>query len=135
MVAELLEVRSMLEPDIAARAAERITPDEIEALEQVLKRQRAKMLKRESTVQEDTEFHYALAVASRNSVVRKVVDLLMDLLREDRSRSLQVAGRLQRSYSGHRRILRAIRQHDSHGAEVAMADHLRTIEALLVKRR
>jgi GntR family transcriptional repressor for pyruvate dehydrogenase complex len=135
MVAELLEVRSMLEPDIAARAAERITPAEIEALEQVLKRQRAKMLKRESTVQEDTEFHYALAVASRNSVVRKVVDLLMDLLRENRMRSLQVAGRLRRSYSGHRRILRAIRQRDPRGAEAAMVDHLRTIEALLVKRR
>jgi DNA-binding FadR family transcriptional regulator len=93
------------------------------------------MLRGESTVQEDADFHYALAVASRNSVVRKVVDLLMDLLRENRSRSLHVAGRLRRSYSGHRRILRAIRKRDRRGAELAMAEHLRAIESLLVKHR
>jgi GntR family transcriptional repressor for pyruvate dehydrogenase complex len=135
LVAELLEVRTMLEPPIAARAAERISPDEIAALEQILKRQREKMLRGESTVEEDSEFHYAVAVAARNAVLRKVVDLMMDLLRESRSRSLDVAGRLKRSYSGHRRILQAIRQRDAPGAEAAMLLHLQSIQTLLLKPR
>jgi len=37
-----------------------------------------------STIAEDTEFHYAIALASGNSVVRKVLDTLMDLLRDSR---------------------------------------------------
>jgi GntR family transcriptional repressor for pyruvate dehydrogenase complex len=134
LVAELLEVRTMLEPPIAAHAAERISPEEIAALEQILKRQREKMLRGESTVEEDTEFHYLIAVAARNTVVRKVVDLMMDLLRESRSRSLDVAGRLRRSYAGHRRVLRAIRQRDARGAEAAMLLHLESIQALILKQ-
>jgi GntR family transcriptional repressor for pyruvate dehydrogenase complex len=134
LISELLEVRRILEPPIAARAAERATTDEVTDLAQILKRQREKMLRGESAVEEDTEFHYAIAVAARNTVVRKVVDLLMDILQDSRSRSLDVAGRLQKSYSGHRRILRAIEQHDASGAESAMLLHLRAIESLIRKQ-
>jgi GntR family transcriptional repressor for pyruvate dehydrogenase complex len=65
-------------------------------------------------------------------VVNKVVDLLMDLMRESRARSLQVDGRLERSLEGHARILRAIRRHAPKAAEKAMRRHLEDIEALLL---
>ena len=58
----------------------------------------------------------------------------IDLTVNGRSRSLDVAGRLQKSYSGHRRILRAIEQHDASGAESAMLLHLRAIESLIRKQ-
>jgi GntR family transcriptional repressor for pyruvate dehydrogenase complex len=134
MVEELLDARSMIEPPIAARAAVHATSQQIEQLEDVLDRQRAKMKRGESTVEEDTEFHYCIAAAAQNSVVRKVVDLLIALLRESRERSLDVAGRKERSYAGHRRILCAIKRHDPVAAENAMRLHLRAIQTLLHRK-
>ena len=58
----------------------------------------------------------------------------MDLLRESRARSLQVPGRLERSYAGHRRILRAIKRRDAKAAEKAVKQHLSEIEAVLMRQ-
>lgn len=134
LVAELLDVRKMLEPALAARAAQRASAEEIESLEAILRRQEEKTRRGEPTVEEDSEFHYAIALAARNGVVRKVLDVLMDLLRESRARSLQVRGRPERSLAGHRRILAAIRRHAPRAAEAAVRRHLEEIEGILLKK-
>ena len=56
----------------------------------------------ETAIAEDAEFHYSVALASGNSVVLKVLDILMDLLRDTRNARLQVEGRPQKSLAGHR---------------------------------
>jgi GntR family transcriptional regulator, transcriptional repressor for pyruvate dehydrogenase complex len=134
LVAELLELRKIIEPAFAARAAAHATPEEIAALEDLLVRQREKSRRHESTIEEDSEFHYVVAMASGNSVVNRVVDVLMDLMRESRTRSLQVEGRLERSIDGHARIVRAIRRRSPKAAELAMRRHLAEIESLLLGR-
>ena len=88
----------------------------------------------ESTISEDTEFHYAIALASGNSVVRKVLDTLMDLLRDSRERSLQVDGRPQKSLSGHRKILAALNRRDADAAKLAMRRHIEDVEKMLLKK-
>jgi GntR family transcriptional repressor for pyruvate dehydrogenase complex len=132
LIAELLEVRKMIEPALAARAAERASPEEIARLEAILKRQREKMLRGEPTIEDDSEFHYAIALAARNSVVRRVIDVLMQLLHETRSRSLQSRGRPQRSLAGHRRILAAIKRRDPAAAERAVRRHVEEIESIVL---
>ena len=92
------------------------------------------MRRGEPTIDEDSEFHYAIALAARNSVVLKVIDLLMDLLRESRTRSLQVPGRLERSVAGHRRILRALQRRDPNAAEAAVRKHLKEIEEIVLRQ-
>ena len=134
LIAELLDVRKMLEPALAARAAQNATPEDIAKLEELLKRQREKALRGESWVEEDSEFHYAIARAARNSVVLKVLDVLMDLLRETRARTLQVDGRLQRSLAGHRRVLDAIKRRDADAAERAVKQHVEEIESIVLKK-
>ena len=133
LVAELLEIRRIVEPAFAARAAAHATAEEIASMQDVLRRQREKTRRRESIVEEDSEFHYLVAMASGNTVVKKVVDVLMDLMRESRARSLQVDGRLERSLEGHCRILKAIRRRSPSAAENAMRRHLREIEGLLLR--
>jgi len=86
----------------------------------------------ELAIDEDTEFHYAIARAAKNSVVLKVLDVFMDLLRESREKSLQVQGRLQKSLDGHRQILHAIQRRDSAGAENAMRRHIERIESIVL---
>jgi GntR family transcriptional repressor for pyruvate dehydrogenase complex len=132
MVSELLDFRKMLEPPLAARAATHASADEISELEEILQRQEAKQSQGEPAVAEDAEFHYSVALASGNSVVLKVLDIIMDLLRETRERSLQVEGRPQKSLAGHRRILAAIKRHDAEGAKSAMRRHIEDVEEIVL---
>jgi len=134
MVAELLDVRRMIEPGLAARAAKNATPEEVLHLEDVLRRQEDKIRRGEPAIEEDDEFHYAIARAARNGVVLKVLDVLMDLLRESRARSLQVPGRIGKSYAGHRRVLAAIKRRDSAAAEAAVRKHLQEIEQIVMRQ-
>jgi GntR family transcriptional repressor for pyruvate dehydrogenase complex len=134
LVGELLDFRKMLEPPLAARAATRASAEEISEMEEILRRQEEKQSQGDAAVAEDTEFHYSVALASDNSVVLKVIDILMDLLRETRTRSLQVEGRPQRSLSGHRRILAAIKRHDGEAAKAAMRRHLEDVEEIVLNK-
>ena len=134
LIAELIDVRKMIEPALAARAAERASPEDIGRLEAILERQRAKAERGESTVGEDSEFHYHIALAAKNKVVRSVIDVLMQLLKETRARSLQAPGRPRRSLEGHRRVLAAIRRHDPAAAERAVRRHLEEIELIVMKK-
>lgn len=133
LVLELLEFRKMLEPALAARAAQHVSREELRVMDDILCRQQAKLDKGEDAIEEDAEFHYAIAKASGNSVVLKVLDLLMDLLRDTRQRALQVPGRPQRSITGHRRIFAAIKRHDAEAATAAMSRHIGDIEAIVSK--
>lgn len=134
LVAELLDVRRILEPALAARAASHASAEDIAYLRDILRRHKEKVRVGELAIDEDSEFHYAIAQAAKNSVVMKVVDVLMDLLRKSRERSLQLAGRPQRSLAGHARIFRAIQKRDAEAADAAMRRHLNEIEQIILKQ-
>jgi len=134
MVADLLDVRNMIEPPLAGRAALHISRDEIAEMEEILVRQEAKVRGGNLGIEEDSEFHYSIALASDNSAILKVVDVLMDLLRGTRERSLQVEGRQQKSLAGHRRILAALKRGDAAAAEAAMRRHLQEMEKIVLKK-
>jgi len=134
LVEELLDVRKMIEPPLAARAATHASADEIEEMEEILRRQEEKMGRGEIAIEEDSEFHYVIALAADNSVILKVLDVLMDLLRETRERSLQVEGRPQKSLAGHRRILAAIKRREAAAAEAAMRCHVQEVEEIVLNK-
>ncbi len=134
LVGELLDVRKMIEPPLAARAAQHATPDEVAEMENILRRQEEKMRAGDLAIEEDNDFHYAIALAADNSVVLKVLDVLMDLLRDTRERSLQVEGRPERSMAGHREILAAIQHQDPAGAEAAMYRHIESVENIVLTK-
>ncbi len=130
-VADLLDFRKMLEPPLAARAAAHASAGEIAHMEEILRRQSEKLAGGDLAIEEDSEFHYTIATATGNTVVLKVLDVVMDLLRETRARSLQRKGRPQKSVAGHRRILAAIKRHDAEAAEAAMRQHLQDVEEIV----
>jgi GntR family transcriptional regulator, transcriptional repressor for pyruvate dehydrogenase complex len=134
MIAELLDVRNMIEPPLAGRAALHVSRDEIAEMEEILVRQEAKVRGGELGIDEDSEFHYNVALASNNSAVLKIVDVLMDLLRETRERTLQVEGRQEKSLAGHHRILSALKRGDAGAAEAAMRRHLQEVESIVLKK-
>jgi len=134
LVNELLDVRNIIEPPLAGRAALHATAGQLAEMEQVLERQKEKVLRGKTSIEEDGEFHYQIALAADNSVVLRIVDVLMDLLRDTRERSLQTVGRSQKSLAGHRRILSALKQHDPAASEAAMRQHLKEIENIVLRK-
>jgi GntR family transcriptional repressor for pyruvate dehydrogenase complex len=134
LVVELLDVRKMLEPPLAARAATHASAGDLAEMEDILRRQDEKLRRGDPAIEEDNEFHYTIALASDNSVVLKVLDVLMDLLRETRERSLQVEGRPQKSMAGHRRILSSIKRHDAVAAELAMRRHIEEVSEIVLNK-
>jgi GntR family transcriptional repressor for pyruvate dehydrogenase complex len=133
-VEELLDVRKMIEPPLARRAAQHASAGQIAGMEKILERQEAKLHQGELAIEEDSAFHYQIALAADNSVLLKVVDVLMDLLKETRERSLQVAGRAEKSLAGHYRIFAALKRGDAAAAEAAMHEHLSQIEEIVLKK-
>lgn len=133
LVQELMEVRCMIEPPLAARAAAHASSEQIAHLEGILRRQRDKARRGELAVQEDTEFHSEIARAAGNRVMLAVLDTLVSLLTETRRRFLQDEERAQASLAGHRLVLRAIRRREPSAAEVAMRKHIRSVEAIIMR--
>ena len=132
LVGELLDVRKIIEPPLARRAAQHATAAQIAEMEQILERQREKVVRGEMAIEEDSEFHYCIALAADNSVMLRMVDVLMDMLRETRQRSLQTRGRPQKSLASHQRILAALKRHDPVASESAMLRHLEEVEHIVL---
>jgi GntR family transcriptional repressor for pyruvate dehydrogenase complex len=135
LVQELMDVRTIIEPPLSARAAVHATPAQIEHLEEILRRQGRKVQRGERTVDEDTEFHSEIARAAGNRVMLSVLETLVGLLTETRRRVVQDQERFRSSLEGHRLVLRAIRRRDADGAEAAMRRHIRSVEAIILKRQ
>jgi GntR family transcriptional repressor for pyruvate dehydrogenase complex len=135
LLADLMDVRKMIEPAMAREAARHATPEEVRALEGILARQAGRIEAGGLAIDEDSAFHDMIARMSRNQVLLRVIDVLMDLLREGRERSLQVRGRPQRSLRAHRQVLDAIRRGDGDAAARAMLSHLDQIQEMLLPDR
>ena len=134
VISELLDVRDVIEPALARRAAVHASPEQIAEMEAILRRQEEKVRHGELATDEDSAFHYTLALAADNSMMMKLVQVLMDLLRETRERSLQGEGRAQKSLAGHHRILAALKRGDASAAEAAMRGHLSEIQEIVLQK-
>ena len=81
----------------------------------------------------DAAFHHAIAVATRNHVLVKLVETSMELLNQTRRRHLQTPERRRMSLDAHRAILAAIEAHDGEAAGQAMTDHIRGVAASVMR--
>ena len=125
---EIFEVRHLLEPQLAALAAQRATPEDVERLAAILEEQQRQIMEGETGVDADTEFHFALATATHNTALVKVVSAVEDVLRQSRDQSLQQPGRPERSLASHHQILEMVQSGDHRGAREAMEHHLTAVE-------
>ena len=123
-LAEVLEVRELIEPGIARQAAIRATDEHITELESLLERQRTCIEQGRPFVDEDTAFHYTLAKAADNHIMLRLHNVILDLLRESRQSYLHVPDRPQMSLRGHEAILNAVKAHDAEAAYDASLAHI-----------
>ena len=133
---ELTEARRLFEGEAAALAASIITEEQLEDIEAILDDMVKENARKQKGEIADRRFHVAIAQATRNAAITAVIEHLWDIRFKsplcakmlDRARSAGVKPRI----SEHRRILAALRKHDSQAARNAMRDHLaRVIDGLL----
>ncbi len=125
---ELFEMRRLIEPQLAYLAAERATPAEVAELERILDLQEKELARGETGTDVDKAFHNLLAEATKNNILLKVMESVMDALTESRGKYLQVNGRPERSLYRHREILNALKAGDKELAAKVMREHLEDIE-------
>lgn len=115
---EIWDARMMIEPAVAAAAAERATPEEARAIAEAA----SALESADDPVGADLAFHAAVMRAAHNPVVAMILEPLGDLLRAERAATLRMG--LDAAARGHVRIARAIAAGDAPGARAAMERHL-----------
>jgi GntR family transcriptional repressor for pyruvate dehydrogenase complex len=133
-IAELYEARRLLEPPLAGLAARRASEDEVAEMARILEVQAREVAAGRTGLAQDAAFHAAIAQATHNRAITRLITALLDLLSQSREESLQTPGRPQRSHQDHRRVLAAIEARDPEAAELAMLEHLIAVEALVMDR-
>jgi GntR family transcriptional regulator, transcriptional repressor for pyruvate dehydrogenase complex len=132
---ELLEIRNILEVEIAGLAAERAGKEDGRAMRIQLERMLASIDAPEGYVEADVEFHSLLARATCNEVLLTMLEPVVDLLREGRQVSASRPGSALRALGEHEEILRRVEVGDTEGARREMRAHLantaKDIEAVL----
>lgn len=119
-VEELVEARSVIEVELAALAAERATPEQIEKLKAAAKRMDDASSSPDRYPEADVDFHLALAEAANNRYLLQAMIDIRALLREDMELGAEAAirrfGDLRISVLSHRRLAEAIEGRDPDAA-------------------
>ena len=124
---DVIDVRGLIEPAVAERAAQNITPSELAELREIIAAQERKVAAGEPYVEEDTRFHEVIGTAARNELLVTVLGVIWDVLRASREEWLLTEKRAHQSIEAHRRILAALEQHDGAAARSAAADHIHAV--------
>src|SRR5580658_8156167 len=127
--ANLAELRLVLEPDIAALAAGRIEEQLLTTMREAVSGMDRNLRDPDGYVEADLDFHLALAEAVGNPLILSLLDSIVGLLREQRSRIFEVKGGPERGQHHHKQILSAIERRDPEAAREAMRAHLMQVLA------
>jgi GntR family transcriptional repressor for pyruvate dehydrogenase complex len=125
--AHLAELRLVLEPEIAGLAASRIEGQLLGTMRETVAVMDRNLHDREAYIEADLDFHLALAEAAGNPLILSLLDSIVGLLREQRSRIFDVDGGPERGQYHHKRILAAVEQRNPEAAREAMREHLRQV--------
>lgn len=130
----LHEVRTVLESELAALAAERATPDDLATLDAILVKQRKYLEDPAITNEADLDFHLQLALAAHNDIFLVLLNPLIELIREYRSVAIQYRTVNQASLEDHEAIYEAVCDGDSKRARSTMSTHLTRVKNLVLER-
>lgn len=123
----LLITREIIEPEIAALAAQNANEENIQAIQAIIEESASLTQKKKSMAATDAPFHIEIAKASGNPVLEAV----MKMLRTDRDYSPEIESIINSSSldnpSDHKSIYQAIEAHDAEKARYLMKQHIHNL--------
>ena len=130
---ELMEVRSMLEAEAAALAAQRASPHDLDdirsELELLAKAHASRRIN--EMISTNISFHRSITLATGNRLLVTLAESIQETLREFTSFAIRLSGGVPNSVAQHERIFRAIASGDPKASRAEASRHLeRTMEVL-----
>lgn len=129
----LMELRRILECALVRKLATEATQDQIQDLRIKLDANEQAIGNLDLFWKTDSDFHSAIARMSGNPVLPTIVDVILNWLIENRRVTLASPGSETNAFAFHKRIFEAISNKDPNRAEIAMEDHLLSVEARVAK--
>jgi GntR family transcriptional repressor for pyruvate dehydrogenase complex len=126
LIIELIEVRLLLEVEIAKTAARRMSPKKAHLIENSLNLMKSELEAGRLGLEGDNAFHQALADAADNLAMMNITRLCSELLSQTREAALTVMEDRLLAIEHHQAIFEAVKNHDAAEAGRLMQIHLET---------
>ena len=126
-VRNLYDARSLIESDVARRAAENMDAVALDRLEEILAEQAGTIDDPIAFRQSDLAFHEALWEGSGNAYLKRIGESLNVIGLEFRKKASETRGVLEQSLKDHHALVKAIRSRDPEAAARAAARHMQNV--------
>lgn len=127
-IPHLCEVRKVFEPYLARLAAERATPEDVEALKSMNQAYRKSLTRRKPAIKDEVSFHVLLGEVSGNPVMMLILDFVNNLLKDLKGRLKPGLEFSKMVLTAHEEILAAIAAKDGQAAADRMYRHICEVE-------
>lgn len=126
-LADVHYVRTLIEPEVAARAALGADDEQISRARGFVEAMEALEDDPDAYLEADVAFHRELAAATRSVILSFVLDSLGELQRLSRRVTNRLVHRMPEATREHRRIFEAVSAREPERAREAMEAHLKTV--------
>jgi DNA-binding FadR family transcriptional regulator len=135
---EIMEARKPIEVQSARLAAQRRTPDQLEAMQEVIRKMRRNLSNADAYVDLDHELHRLIAEASGNTIILHLIGSLRGALNDLTHNTLyrrRNRQQLERVHVLHEAIVNAIGYRNPEAASQAMDVHFSEALSFLIQRQ
>ncbi len=130
----LFETRLIIEPEMAALAAQRATEKNIKALEDAFHILQEQILEGKDHTKFDIKFHNIIAKSTQNPIIRRIVPIINDSIIEGYQETKDIPESGEKVLRHHRRVLDAILEKNEALARQYMREHIQSgMEQILQK--
>jgi GntR family transcriptional repressor for pyruvate dehydrogenase complex len=133
LLLDLIGVRMLLEVQSATDAVANLTPEHLREMRRLLKTAGENLTDDEMLNSVNMEFHREIALASGNTVLAQLLNVLQDLFRDEQRLILGIFGSRHQDHEEHLAILEAIERRDPELAAARMRAHLEGVRAAVLR--
>jgi GntR family transcriptional repressor for pyruvate dehydrogenase complex len=137
-VMNLLEVRKIIEIGAAASAAARRTSENLKSMEEALDEMKIAHGNEELGEKSDLKFHLALAAATQNLLLAKLLTDVSDIMQQTMKETRRIwlfskQTTIEQLYEEHLAIYNAVLEQNGEKAGIAMETHLNNVKVVIQK--
>jgi GntR family transcriptional repressor for pyruvate dehydrogenase complex len=125
---EFAEARLILETTLAGLCAERVTTEELEAMEVLVEKMKLTVNDPDEFWKHDLSFHLSIGRGAKNEVLNKILKGVRDQMKDLISKSLLLKVGMEQAAGQHVKLLEAFRQRSPGKARAAMRLHLQSFQ-------
>ena len=126
-IRELYDARSLIEGDVARRAAQNMSDAQLTQLQAILEQQEATLADPKAFRVSDFKFHEAIWTGCGNAFLKRIGESLNSLGLEFRRRASEHPTVLAQSMKDHRALLEALKSRDPVAAAQAAEQHMQNV--------